>query len=165
MRLLDCRSSRGLNSSSTSSRDAFPPSGRRRQPPRQPSAVGKNRARDDHQPRHHSRRGPDKIAHHRAVKVGRPRKARLQQREARSFLAGDRGALPDEFLKETETSFTVEGGDGRPAMHAAGIYGQVTGMRATPCWSMTLSRILRFVTRRVNWTRFRPTTRQWPRRA
>jgi len=39
--------------------------------------------------------------------------------------------FPMSFSKETETSFTVEGGDGRPAMHAAGIYGQVTGMRAT----------------------------------
>jgi len=35
-----------------------------------------------------------------------------------------------EFTKETESQFTIAGGDGRPSLHAAGIMGQVTGQRA-----------------------------------
>jgi predicted phage terminase large subunit-like protein len=38
--------------------------------------------------------------------------------------------FPLKFLKESEAQFTIDGGDGRPSLHAAGIMGQLTGHRA-----------------------------------
>ena len=61
-----------------------------------------------------------------------------EQRLTRSSVFGKRSRehcnIPDlprlEFTKETESQFTIAGGDGRPSLPAAGLMGQVTGQRA-----------------------------------